>query len=252
MLRRTLGPQTTWRHRAEPHIVTVASPMVDTRGGRWNHKGVPRVFAPCADLARLAAAPIGLAVAVGALLIAQGPGMFTTYAGRSGSAAGLMVAAGLALVLAGLLASLTSRAGPAGDLAVLAGIIWFAPVWVGWELGPPLVRSLGMLAAGFAFPLLFYLVLTFPGGRPPSAGTRALTWAVYLEAALVALGLALFRDPYIDPACWANCTDNVFLVRSLPALARAVTSTDRWFTVAAGATVLTGIAGRRPRRRGGR
>jgi hypothetical protein len=164
--------------------------------------------------------------------------MFTTYAGRSGLAAGLMIAAGLALVLAGLLASQTSRTGRAGDLAMLVGLVWFAPVWVGWELGPPLVRSLGMLAAGFAFPLLFYLVLTFPGGRPPSAGTRALTWAVYLEAALAALGLALFRDPYIDPACWANCTDNVFLVRSLPALARAVTATDRWFTVAAATTLL--------------
>ena len=209
---------------------------------------MPRVSASWARLARLAAAPIGLAVAVGALLIAQGPGMFTTYAGRSGPASGLMVAAGLALVLAGLLASQTSRTGRAGDPAVLAGLIWFAPVWVGWELGPPLVRSLGMLAAGFAFPLLFYLVLTFPGGRPPSAGTHALTWAVYLEAALAALGLALFRDPYLDPVCWANCTDNVFLVRSLPALARAVTATDRWFTVAAAATLLAVCAWRLARR----
>ena len=176
--------------------------------------------------------------------------MFTTYAGRSGLAAGLMVAAGLALVLAGLLASLTSQAGPAGDLAVLAGIVWFAPVWVGWEVGPPLVRSIGMLAAGFVFPLLFYLVLAFPGGRLPATGTRALAWAVYLEAALAALGLALFRDPYLDPACWANCTDNVFLVRSLPALARAVTAADRWFTVAAATTLLAVCAWRLLARRG--
>jgi signal transduction histidine kinase len=224
--------------------------LVDTRAGGCHNHGVPRVSASWARLARLAAAPIGLAVAVGALLIAQGPGMFTTYAGRSGPAAGLMVAAGLALVLAGLLASLTSQAGPAGDLAVLAGIVWFAPVWVGWEVGPPLVRSIGMLAAGFVFPLLFYLVLAFPGGRLPTTGTRALAWAVYLEAALAALGLALFRDPYLDPACWANCTDNVLLVRSLPALARAVTATDRWFTVAAAATLLAVCAWRLLARRG--
>jgi signal transduction histidine kinase len=176
--------------------------------------------------------------------------MFTTYAGRSGPAAGLMVAAGLALVLAGLLASLTSQAGPAGDLAVLAGIVWFAPVWVGWEVGPPLVRSIGMLAAGFVFPLLFYLVLTFPGGRLPATGTRALAWAVYLEAALAALGLALFRDPYLDPTCWANCTDNVFLFRSLPALARAVTATDRWFTTVVATTLLAVCAWRLLARRG--
>ena len=224
--------------------------VVDTRAGGCHNHGVPRVSASWVRPARLAAAPLGPAVAVGALLIAAGPGMFTTYAGRSGLAAGLMVAAGLALVLAGLLASQTSRTGRAGDLAMLVGLVWFAPVWVGWELGPPLVRSLGMLAAGFAFPLLFYLVLTFPGGRPPSAGTRALTWAVYLEAALAALGLALFRDPYIDPACWANCTDNVFLVRSLPALARAVTATDRWFTVAAATTLLAVCTWRLLARRG--
>jgi signal transduction histidine kinase len=223
---------------------------VDTRAGGCHNHGVPRVSASWARLARLAAAPIGLAVAVGALLIAQGPGMFTTYAGRSGPAAGLMVAAGLALVLAGLLASLTSQAGPAGDLAVLAGIVWFAPVWVGWEVGPPLVRSIGMLAAGFVFPLLFYLVLAFPGGRLPATGTRALAWAVYLEAALAALGLALFRDPYLDPTCWANCTDNVFLLRSLPALARAVTATDRWFTAVVATMLLAVCAWRLLARRG--
>jgi signal transduction histidine kinase len=223
---------------------------MDTRtDGCHNHR-VPRVSASWARLARLAAAPIGLAVAVSAFLIAAGSGMFTTYAGRSSLAAGLMVAAGLGLVLAGLLASLTSRTGPAGDLAVLAGIIWFAPVWVGWELGPPFVRSFGMIAAGFTFPLIFYVVLAFPRGRPPTTGTRALAWAVCLEAALVALGLALFRDPYLDPACWANCTDNVFLVRSLPALARAVTATDRWFTVAAATALLAVAAWRLLARRG--
>jgi signal transduction histidine kinase len=223
---------------------------MDTRtSGCHNHR-VPRVSASWARLARLAAAPIGLAVAVSAFLIAAGSGMFTTYAGRSSLAAGLMIAAGLALVLAGLLASLTSRTGPAGDLAVLAGIIWFAPVWVGWELGPPLVRSVGMIAAGFTFPLILYVVLAFPRGRPPTTGTRALAWAVCLEAALVALGLALFRDPYLDPACWANCTDNVFLVRSLPTLARAVTATDRWFTVAAATALLAVAAWRLLARRG--
>ena len=224
--------------------------VVDTPAGGCHNHGVPRVVASWARPARLAVAPIGLAVAVNAFLIAAGPGMFTTYAGRSGLAAGLMVAAGLALVLAGLLASLTSRTGPAGDLAVLAGIIWFAPVWVGWELGPPLVRSVGMIAAGFTFPLILYVVLAFPGGRPPTTGTRALAWAVCLEAVLVALGLALFRDPYLDPACWANCTDNVFLVRSLPALVRAVSATDRWFTVTAATTLLAVSAWRLLARRG--
>jgi signal transduction histidine kinase len=205
---------------------------------------MPGVSASWGRSARLAAAPIGFALAVGAFLVSRGPGMFTTYAGRSGLAAGLMVAAALALVLAGLLASRASRPGPAGDLAVLAGLAWFAPVWIGWQLGPPLARSLGMLAAGFTFALIFHLVLAFPGGRAPSAATRALVWAVYLEAALATIGLALFRAPFFDTTCWANCADNVFLVRSVPVLARTVEAADQWFTASAAAALLAVCAWR--------
>ena len=181
-LRSTVGARGTRRHCGEPHTLTAATTStgphaVDTQPGRCHNHGVPGVSASWARSARLAAAPIGFALAVGAFLVARGTGMFTTYAGRSGLAAGLMAAAALALVLAGLLASRTSRPGPAGDLAVLAGLAWFAPVWISWQLGPPLARSLGMLAAGFTFPLIFHLVLGFPGGRPPSAATRALVWA---------------------------------------------------------------------------
>jgi hypothetical protein len=92
-----------------------------------------------ANLARLAAGPMALALALGALAVAWGPGKFTTYAGRSGLAATLTVVAGLALVLAGLVTSFNRPAGRIGDLAVLAGLIWFAPAWVGWDKGPPLV-----------------------------------------------------------------------------------------------------------------
>jgi signal transduction histidine kinase len=192
-----------------------------------------------ANLARLAAGLVALAVGVGALAVAQGPGRFTTYAGRSGVATALTVAAGLALVVAGLVTSLSHRAWRTGDLAMLAGVVWFAPVWVGWDEGPPLVRSLGMLAAGFAFPLLLHLVVAYPSGRLRGAVARALVSAVYLEAALAAIGRALFRDPFFDPDCWANCTDNLFLLRSVPRLARGIEVADRWFTVAAAAALVT-------------
>jgi signal transduction histidine kinase len=191
------------------------------------------------NLARLAAGPAALAVGLGALAVAQGPGRFTTYPGHSGLTATLTVVAGLGLVGAGLVTSFSRPAGRVADLAVLAGLVWFAPVWVGWDKGPPLVRSLGMFAAGFAFPLLLHLVVAYPSGRLHATATRALVAAVYLEAALVALGQAFFRDPFFDPNCWANCTDNRFLVRSLPPLARGTEVTDRWFTVAAAAALVT-------------
>ena len=84
------------------------------------------------SLARLAAGPVALAFALGALAVAQGPGRFTTYAGQSDLTATLTLTAGLALVLTGLVTALVRPAGRIGDLAVLAGLAWFAPVWVGW------------------------------------------------------------------------------------------------------------------------
>jgi signal transduction histidine kinase len=200
---------------------------------------VARVPVRLANLARLAAGVAALAHGLGALAVARGPGEFTTYAGRSNLAAAFAVAAGLALVAAGLVRSFARGAGRIGDLALFAGAVWFAPFWAGWRDGPPLALSLGTLATGFAFPLLFHLVLAYPTGRLRSSGERALVVAVYLEAALAALGRALFRDPFFDPRCWDNCTANVFLVRSLPRVARGIHDADLWFGAAAGAALAT-------------
>src|SRR4029453_8535623 len=166
------------------------------------------------------------------------PGRFTTYAGHSGLTASLTVTAGLSLVAAGLVTAFSHRAGGIGDLALLAALGWFAPVWVGWDKGPPLVRSLAMLAAGFTFPLLLHLVAAYPSGRLHGTAARTPVLAVYRETALVALGQALFRPPFFDPNCWANCTDNRFLVRSLPQLARVIEVADRWLTAAAAAALV--------------
>jgi signal transduction histidine kinase len=195
-------------------------------------------------LLRLAAGLAGIATALGSLAIAIGPGRNTTYAGYSALAATLMVGAGVGLILAGLVTSFFGSGGPTGDLAVLAGVVWFAPVWVGWQNGPPLVRSVAMLAALFALPLFVHLILAAPSGRLRGAAARALVLTVYLEAGLVALALGLVRDPFFDPNCWANCTDNVFLLRSLPGLARGIGSAHLWFTVLAAIALIIIIAWR--------
>jgi signal transduction histidine kinase len=192
------------------------------------------------DRARLAVGAIGVAYALGALAVAQGPGGLTTYGGRSGAAAALEVVVGLSLMVGGLVANSVRLTRGIGDLAVLAGFLWFAPVWEGWLNGPPLVRSLGMVASVATFALVFQLILAYPRGKLRSSADRTLTIAVYVEAALVATGLALFRDPFFDLDCWSNCTDNVFLVRSLPGAARGIVLAHRWFTVGA-ATALTAV-----------
>jgi signal transduction histidine kinase len=46
--------------------------------------------------------------------------------------------------------------------------------------------------------------------------------AAYAVAAVVSLGRALFRDPFLDPYCWRNCLYNSFLVHADPGLARAL------------------------------
>jgi signal transduction histidine kinase len=210
----------------------------------------PRLAAP----ARLAAGLAGLAAAAGALAVAEGPGRSTTYAGRSAAGAALTMCAGLALIAAGLVICLDPRPRRTGGLALLAGLTWFAPVWAAWQGGPPLVPSLAMALGGFTFPLIVHLVLAYPGGRASPAPARALIAAAYVEALLAATVLALFRDPYLDPSCLANCNVNVFLVRSLPSLAHAVEIADRWFAAAAAVAFITIcaarlVAGSRPARR---
>jgi signal transduction histidine kinase len=190
-----------------------------------------------AGAARLTAGLAGAAVAAGALAVAAGPGRATTYAGRSAAGAALTLCAGAGLIAAGLLICLARKPARTGDLALLAGVCWFAPVWLAWQDGPPLIPSAAMVAGGVTFPLIVHLVLTYPTGRVGSKAARVLVATVYGEAVLTAAVLALFRDPYFDPGCLANCTVNVFLVRSLPPLARAVQAGDRWFTAAAAAAL---------------
>src|SRR6516162_1668169 len=163
--------------RAEP------SPAAPVRQAAPVRLAVPGRLA---GSARVAAGLAGLAVAVGAMAVAAGPGRYTTYAGSSATGAVLTVCAGLGLIAAGLVICLARRPGRTGDLALLAGLCWFAPVWVAWQDGPPLVPSIAMVAAGFTFPLIVHLVLTYPTGRAGSKPARVLAAVVYTEALLTA------------------------------------------------------------------
>jgi signal transduction histidine kinase len=166
----------------------------------------------------------------------------TTYAGASGLAGAADVVAGLSLLAAGLAASLARPRGSTALVALLAGAAWFAPDWVGWEGGPPLLRSLGMVVAPFLPPLLFHLVLAAPSGRVTFRPARAILKVLYGVAAAVSLSLALVRDPFLDRYCWSNCTDNVFLVSGEPDLSRLL-GDIRLLSVAtgAGAVVALGV-----------
>jgi signal transduction histidine kinase len=194
---------------------------------------------------------LALGVAAGAVAVAEGPGRYTTYPGRFPATAALSILAGLALVAAGLVSFPRQRRGATGVLAILAGLTSFAPAWIAWQDGPPLVPSVALVFAGFTFAFVFHLMLAYPSGNASRTTLRILVVLVYAEALLAALALALTRDPYFDPGCWANCNVNAFLVRSLPSVARRIQSFDRWFVEVA-AIVLIAIcivrmaAGSRP------
>jgi signal transduction histidine kinase len=194
--------------------------------------------------ARLLGAVFALGVGAGALAIAAGPGRSLTYAGRSGVAATLFLAAGLTLAAAGLMLSPGTRSCRIAALVVLASVAWFAPAFVAWQNGPPLARSLALIFTGFALPLVAHVALAYPGGRADSPSAYPLLAAMYLEAVVAAFALALFRDPYFDSSCRANCTVNSFLVHSLPSLVHAVEVADRWFVVVAALAVMAMCVGR--------
>jgi signal transduction histidine kinase len=60
-----------------------------------------------------------------------------------------------------------------------------------------------------------------------------LTVVAYVEAAIAAGGLALFRDPFFDPHCWDDCTRNVLVVDRVDWLADALHREHVWFAAIA-------------------
>ena len=167
-----------------------------------------------AGLLRLGVCLLALAVGVATvLLVPHSADPPTTYGGGSALTRAGDLTAGLSLIAAGLATMIAWRRGWMGIVALLAGVAWFAPDWVGWEEAAPLSRSVAMVIAPFLAPLLLHLALAAPTGHLASRPARAVVLALYVVAAVVSIGEALLRDPFLDRYCWSNCTDNVFLVR---------------------------------------
>ena len=191
-------------------------------------------WVPATAMRRVGAvsAALSLAAGVGTVILAHGPAHAITDAGRSVAAGVLTLGAGAALGLAGGVLLVERRANRGAILLLLASITWYAPVWVGWTDGPPTVRSLAALLPGFTLPFLLHATLSHRVGRVGSRWVGTLIGLAYLEAFLATGALALFRDPYFDSSCWANCSVNTFLLTSQPRLVDDVELIDRWTVVA--------------------
>ena len=161
--------------------------------------------------ARPAVVPVAAAGGLAAVGVATRHGEFTTFAGHSPLAATLQLAAGWALVAAGLVTWTRRPTWPAGPLAIVAGIAWFAPDWVAWQTGPGVVRILAVGALGIAGAAVAQLVLGAPGGTPPDRRARALVVAIWAATAVTGVGRILFYDPLADVSCAAYCAANPLL-----------------------------------------
>jgi signal transduction histidine kinase len=159
----------------------------------------------------------------------------TAYAGASTLAAAATLLAAIGLLAAGSVLWLERGRDRAALLLVLIGVAWFAPDWVGWEEGPSIVRSLGAVVAPFLPALLLDSVATVIGRRV----ARLSAYAVYAATVVVSVGRALFRDPLLDPRCWSNCTDNVFLVDADQRIARMLDAALPRVALAAGVLVVS-------------
>ena len=147
-----------------------------------------------------------------------------SYAALSVAAYAADLIAGFALVAAGLIVWFEPARKRIALVAVLAGIVWFAPEWEGWSDGPEAVRSLGAVATPFLLAVLVDLVASVV--CPPFRHRSVVVAAVYVLAGLTSACLAFLRAPYLDPSCWRNCLGNTFLVHSDRHVADAVT--DLW------------------------
>jgi signal transduction histidine kinase len=170
-------------------------------------------------------------------------GATTTYAATSPRVALVDLAAGLGLIAAGAIAWLERPLARIGGLAMLAGVVWLAPRWVGWGDGPA-ARSVAMVVAPFLPALLFHLVLAAPTGTLQGRAARLGVAFAYAATAVYSTTRALVRDPFLDLHCWSNCSDNVFLVRAEPAFARSLESGWRYAAVALAAATVAAAAWR--------
>jgi signal transduction histidine kinase len=152
---------------------------------------------------------IGFGIASAAIVLTRE--VPTSYAATSPNLALLDLAAGLGLIVSGLIVARMVQPASTGVLAVLLGVVWLCPDWVGWADGPAVVRSLAMLAVPFLPPLLLHLAVAATAAEVTSRSGTMLKIS-YVGAAVLSLSLALFRDPFRDVFCWSNCTVNVFLV----------------------------------------
>jgi hypothetical protein len=138
-------------------------------------------------------------------------------------AAAAELAAGWALIAAGLRLSLRRPPNRSGYLLAAARVSWFFVEWNNPGIGSPVAFTFGLVVWALAPPVVAHAVLAYPSGRPLPVLGRAALLAAYVAAGLV-LGLlpALVFDPG-QQACF-QCPANLLSVTSSQDAVRVLTA----------------------------
>jgi signal transduction histidine kinase len=189
--------------------------------------------------AALVAAVLGL-VATFDIPVADSP---LTYAQASDLARVVGLAAGVTLLVVGVLAAALAHRPQVGFLLIAMSVVWFAQDLGALGDDAALVRRLATGAAPFASALVLHLVLTTPDRRLAGA-ERAVVLAGYGIAVVAAAGIVLLRDPFFDLYCWRQCRPDSAPIAGHPDAADAIRVFALWASAATCAAAVA-IAARR-------
>lgn len=192
-----------------------------------------------APWARLVVPFVALVYATAVVLVLADTPAVTSFHAESGLAAAADLAAGLGRLAAGVGALLARARRHLGVLAVLAGVAWSRPTG---RHGSPARRS---CAAAAWWPrrsrsrccsICCWRSLASGSAVPHAGRSRPSTpprwWSGVRRWAVV-------RDPFLDPECWRNCTDNSFLLHADASLARVLDAIERVTVLVAGAWMVS-------------
>jgi signal transduction histidine kinase len=104
---------------------------------------------------------------------------------------------------AGVYALRTPQTVRFGALLTGAGALWSLTAL--GESSESVPYSIGRVSAWLIFPVLIYLILAFPSGRPAPGVDRMLFGAITLLIAMLFVGSAFFVDAYPAQTPWATC-----------------------------------------------
>lgn len=161
-----------------------------------------------------------------------------SYFASSAAGTWLGFGAAVALLLAGSYAALVMASGPSALCCLAIGCAWLAPVWVGWEGGPPVVRAVAAIAPPLTVPLLSHVALSSShGARWP------VVLPVYLWFGVGAVVASALHQPIEDLHAFANLSDYSLAVPA-PELARSLQELLRVSTVAVALALPPIVVGR--------